>query len=171
MAPQQVFFLGKEVHGAALAAAEAGDLAEQFGHQQIGGNPAGQRDAVIAVGGGDVVILADGRQHPHGQRLLPHVGVEKAADFPLLVALLATLFEGADQHHQAIHFQQLRLTHVLEGRLLRRCKGIAGERFLPSIKNLRPLRGQCNPGHGTPLLALPVPGRRGYPTLRLSLTQ
>ena len=88
-----------EVHAAALAAADAGGLAAQLGHQRPRVGAARERVAVVAVGGDEVVV---GPQQAHGadaDRLLADVEVEEAADLALDVELRAALLEAADEQH------------------------------------------------------------------------
>ena len=88
-----------EVHAAALAAADAGGLAAQLGHERARVGAAGQGVAVVAVGGDEVVV---GPQQAHGadaHRFLADVEVQEAADLALDVELGAALLEAADEQH------------------------------------------------------------------------
>jgi hypothetical protein len=66
------------VHGAALAAAEAVDLAEELGHHRVDVGALGQQVAVAAVGGGDAVVLAQGLADADRGALLADVEVDEA---------------------------------------------------------------------------------------------
>ncbi len=89
----------EEVHRAALAPAAARGLAEQLGHDGARADPARQRVAVLAVGAGDVVVRAQGREAADRDRLLPDVEVAEAADLAEAVGLAGLLLEVADEHH------------------------------------------------------------------------
>ena len=56
---QQPKLFGEHVHGAALAAADAGLFAKQLGHDGARGDVLGEGVHVVAVGGADVVVLAE----------------------------------------------------------------------------------------------------------------
>src|SRR5207245_10723300 len=72
-----------EVHGAALAAADAGDLPAQLGQQQPRVGAAGQRIAVVTVVRDEVIVGAHLADRAHPDRFLPDAEVEDAADLAL----------------------------------------------------------------------------------------
>ena len=100
VAAQEVLLGVEEVHRAPLALGAARRLAEQLGHARAWSiHAAGQGVAVVAVGGDDVIVVAEHADRTDGHRLLAAVLVEEAADRPLLVHHLRPLFEPADQQH------------------------------------------------------------------------
>ena len=68
---------GEHVHGAALAAADAGVLAVQLRHDVLGGHALAQRVHVVSVGAADVVALPQVADDSRGHRLLPAVQVHE----------------------------------------------------------------------------------------------
>jgi hypothetical protein len=109
----------RDVHRAALAAVEAGGLAEQLGHHAAQVRALGQRVAVPAVGGGEVVGGMQVRADAGGHRLLPGGQVQRPAHQArraggaLAVgadAALAGDFGGVlecpDAHHGAVQARQ-----------------------------------------------------------------
>ena len=100
-APEILAHIG-HVHRAAFAVRGAGGLAEQLGHHHFGGDAAVDGDAVVAVGGDDAVLRAAQRDQAGGDRLLPDVQVQEAADFALLVKLGGRFFQPPDQNHLII---------------------------------------------------------------------
>ena len=96
-----------EVHAAALAAADAPDLPAQLGHQRPGVGAAGERVAVVAVGGDEVVVGPKEAHRRHRHRLLADVQVEEAADLALHVDLGAALLEPPDEEHGPVLRERL----------------------------------------------------------------
>src|SRR5262249_8145567 len=72
-----------------------------LGHRGPGLHAAGQGVAVVAVGGDDVVILAEDADRTDGDRFLSTVEVAEPADGPLLVEHRRAFFEPSDQEHLA----------------------------------------------------------------------
>jgi hypothetical protein len=95
------------VHRAALALGAAGVFAVVLRHHLVHAHADGERVAVVAVGGDDVVVLAHDGHAADGDGFLPDVEVEEAADLALLVAAQAALLEAADAHHVAVERDQL----------------------------------------------------------------
>jgi hypothetical protein len=91
----------EQVHRAAVAAGDAGRLAEQLGHHagRLGADR--QRRAVVAVAREQVVGLAERLDGADVGRLLADREVAVAADPGPRVLLLRALLEAADQHHLA----------------------------------------------------------------------
>ena len=92
----------EDVHRAAAAAAAALDAAEHLGHDRLGRDAAGQRVAVLAVGGHDRVVRVERLHAADGHRLLADVQVQEAADLGRAVQLDAALLEAPDAEHLAI---------------------------------------------------------------------
>ena len=90
----------EHVHRPAAPVRDAVLAAEQLGHHAVGVRAARERVAVGAVGGDQVVLVA---QRPHGaddRRLLADREVQEAADLGLGVHLARALLEAADEHHR-----------------------------------------------------------------------
>ncbi len=97
-----------DMHGAALALAEAGALAEDLGHHPLEIGPLGQHVAVPAMGGGHVVAPPEGEAGPHRAGFLANGEVEYLrGNAPLGELPCQRLLEGADEHHppQHLHLQ------------------------------------------------------------------
>ena len=105
-APEVVVF-GRQVHGAALAAARAGLLAHHFRHDRLGVHAQDERDAMIAISGDDVVGLSQRRHRADPAGFVPAVEMQiDAGDALLFVELVAGLLEFADQHHLPIPIEK-----------------------------------------------------------------
>lgn len=103
-----------DVHRAALAAVEARGLAEQLAHHACEVGALGQRVAVAAVGGREVVARAQVRADAGRHRLLPGRQVQRPAHLgraagllPIgahaaLAGRLGRVLERADAHHGAV---------------------------------------------------------------------
>jgi hypothetical protein len=102
-AAQEVVLGVAEVHGAALALADAGGPTVELGHQRLGGGLAAQRVPVVAVGGHDVVVAVERRDRARRHRFLADVQVGEAADEAVGVGLGDALLEAPDEHHLAVH--------------------------------------------------------------------
>ena len=74
-------------------------LAEQLGHHRSGGHAPRQRVAVLAVGGGDVVVGPERGDAADRHRFLPDVEVAEAADLAQAVGLARLFLEAADEQH------------------------------------------------------------------------
>ena len=96
-----------DVHRA--AAAPVGSLVpgHQLGEHAHGIQALGQAVAVAAVGGGDDVVGAQRPARADGRRLLADGEVDEAGDQAVAVELGDPLLEAADQHHAALHLQQV----------------------------------------------------------------
>ena len=93
----------EQVHGAALAARAAGDLAEELGHDALGRHSLGQGVTVLPVGADPVILRpADGR-YTSGHGLLTVVEVAESADLPLLIILGHPQLKPAHQNHLVIN--------------------------------------------------------------------
>ena len=77
----------------------AGDLAEELGQQRARRHALRERDAVVAVGRDHVVVGLERGERADGDRLLPDVEVQEAADLALGVAARALLLDAADEEH------------------------------------------------------------------------
>jgi hypothetical protein len=95
------------VHRAALALRAAGVFAVILRHHLVHAHADGERVAVVAVGGDDVIVLAHDGHAANGDGFLADIEVEEAADLALLVASEAALLEAADAHHVAVEGDQL----------------------------------------------------------------
>ena len=96
-----------DVHGAALALAVTGFLAEQLRHGALGIRAAGNRMAVAAVGGGEIVLRLDGGEGTSLCGLLSDAQVDIAREHTLGEALRGLLFEGTDPNHRPVKLHQL----------------------------------------------------------------
>ena len=90
------------MHRAALAFGIAVASAGQLGHHALGLHAGGEHMAVIAIGGDDLVALADRQLHASDHRLLADIEVAEAADIAHAVKLPRLLLESADQQHHAV---------------------------------------------------------------------
>jgi hypothetical protein len=108
----------RNVHRAALAAVEARGLAEQFGHHAAQIGALGQRVAVTAVGGGQVVGRVQVRADAGGHGFLPGGQMQRAAHpgararaLPVgahaaLAGDFSRILERPDAHHGAVQAGQ-----------------------------------------------------------------
>ncbi len=80
VAAKEALFLREEVHRAALALGAAGGLAIKLGHALIGRDAFSDGQAVVAVGGNHVVVVADGRHAACRHGFLADVEVAKARE-------------------------------------------------------------------------------------------
>ena len=107
LAAEQVVLVAPHVHRAALALADAGGLAEQFGHHGLRLHALEDGVAVLAVGAEDVVFGLERGEGADAVGLLADVEVEEAADLAEGIFLGGLLLEAAQQHHLLVHVQQL----------------------------------------------------------------
>ncbi|CAN4029612.1 Transcriptional repressor DicA, partial [Dysosmobacter welbionis] len=96
----------RNVHGAALALAVAGSLAEQLRHGPLGVRPAGDGMAMAPVGGGEVVPGLDGREGTGLRCLLTDAQVDVARQHALGEALGGVFLKGPDPDHVPVQGQQ-----------------------------------------------------------------
>ena len=113
VAAEEALLLAEHVHRAALAAAVAAGAAGEFGHDAARLHAAGQHVAVVAVGGDDLVALAEGGLDADDDGFLADVEVAEAADETHAIELAGLFLEAADEQHVAIGFEQLVLAHGL----------------------------------------------------------
>lgn len=107
IAAPEVVIARREVHRAAFAAADAGALAHHLGHQGFGVDAARQRNAVIAISGDDVILLAQCGQRTNADRLMAAVEVQvNARDLLLFVKLVAHHLELPDEYHLIVPIEQ-----------------------------------------------------------------
>ena len=105
-APEVVVFRG-QVHGAALAAAAAGLLAHHLRHDGLGVHTQDERDAVVAIGGDDMVAFAQRRHRADSAGFVPAVEVQiDAGDALLFVEPMAGFFKLPNQHHLPVPVQE-----------------------------------------------------------------
>src|SRR5262249_1976301 len=97
VAAEHVVLFVQEVHAAAEAVGAAGPLAEELGHRSPRAHARGERQTVIAVGSQHVVVGAKRGARTAGDRLLPDVQVEEAADLSLRVGARRLFFEATDE--------------------------------------------------------------------------
>ena len=84
------------VHGAAVAAAIARFLLEEFGDHALHVRAPGNAVAMAAMGGGNIVAFLEGSTDAGRDAFLAEIGVEVATDQALAVELDAFGFEDAD---------------------------------------------------------------------------
>ncbi len=94
-----VFVRSEEVHRTALALRATGLLAIHFRHALVHAHADGERVAVIAVGGDEMIVLSGKGNRSDGDRFLADVKVEETAHATGLVILQRSLFESADANH------------------------------------------------------------------------
>src|SRR5712691_7435185 len=94
------------VHGAALAAAVAGLLAEQLREHPPRLGALGEAVSVPAVRGGDPVVAPQRRADADRDRLLADVEVGEARHLRAAVELVRMLLEQADERHAPVHTQR-----------------------------------------------------------------
>jgi len=97
----------KEVHGTALALADSGGLAKQFGHDPLRVGAPNNGLGVLAVGGQNVIITMQTGGSSDSHRFLPAVKMEKTGDVPLGILFGTRFLELAAESHLLIKFQQL----------------------------------------------------------------
>ncbi len=97
--------LVRDVHGAALAAAIAFFLAQQFAEHFFELRAFGDTMAVATVGGGDAVTVGQRLANAHGNGFLAGIHMRQARHLGREVQLVRVVLEGADTHHLAIHAQ------------------------------------------------------------------
>ena len=102
VAAEHVVLGVEDVHRAAEPLRAAGDLAEELGQDRFGVHALRDGEAVVAVGGDDVVVGRERRASADGDRLLADVKVEESADFALRVGARALFFEAANEEHLAV---------------------------------------------------------------------
>ena len=109
VSPHEALLHVEQVHGSALAAAGARDLAHQLGHHGIRGHAPGQRVAVVAVVGDDIVVLAEVGERPNRDGFLTYVEVEEASDLAVHVQALALLLEPTYEEHLLVQMRSMPL--------------------------------------------------------------
>ena len=90
----------EHVHRAAAPAGAAVDAPEQLGHDVLGRRAAHERVTVRAVGGDQVVAVAQRARAADDRRLLADRQMQEAADLGARVHLAGALLEAADQRHR-----------------------------------------------------------------------
>src|SRR5205823_14812995 len=78
---------------------------------------AGERMAMIAICGDDVIVIADGRDRADNDSFLPNVKMTEAANFLRLILLARAFLETADQQHHREHLDFVALLGPLHRRL------------------------------------------------------
>jgi hypothetical protein len=91
-----------DVHRATLAPAQTLVLAEDLAHHRPDAAALGQAVAVAAVGGGDVVGVAQGVADADGNGLLPGVQVDEPGDVAGGVLQVQRILEGPDLAHPPV---------------------------------------------------------------------
>ena len=107
VAAEKAMFNAEHVHRTALAAADAGGTPGQFRHHCLGIDAAGQHVAMVTIPGDDGIAAQQFGLHAHHHGLLADIEVAETADLAHAVKLARPLFKAADQHHLAIHVEQL----------------------------------------------------------------
>jgi GTP cyclohydrolase III len=102
----------EQVHRAAAAAGAAFGLAVHLGHDLRHRHAAGQRVAVLAVGGDNAVVFAENGDHAHGDRLLAVIEMQEPADLLLGVELGAFVLEMADADHALEQLEHMGMRQV-----------------------------------------------------------
>ena len=97
----------EQVHRAAAAVRAAVGAAEQLRHHRLRRYPAGEREAVTAITGDELVVVLHRVDHADGRRLLAGGEVAVAADLGGLVLALGLGLEHADQHHLLVQPAQV----------------------------------------------------------------
>ena len=95
----------RDVHRAAAAAAHAGGLPVELGHQPVEADALGDRVAVPAVGRRDVVVATQRGADTGGDGLLADVDVDEAGQLAGEEELLHALLEQADPHHRPVQVE------------------------------------------------------------------
>ena len=80
MAAKKPFLLREKVHTAALSLGAAGGFTIKFGHALLCGYALGNGQAMIAVSGNEVIIIAQRGHHSCSNRFLPYIQMAKPAD-------------------------------------------------------------------------------------------
>ena len=96
----------RDVHGASLALAVAGDASEELGHHAPDVGALGDAVTMAPVGGGDVVGIGEMSADPDSHRLLTDVGVQRPQHLALAGLVFRLLFKEADPPHGGVHVQQ-----------------------------------------------------------------
>ncbi len=107
VAAPEVVFARCEVHRATLATADTPFAPHHLRHQVVGVHAARDGNAVIAVRGDNMVIVAQSIDRPHADGLLAAVKMQiNTGDLFLLVQGETGFFELPDQDHLAVPLQQ-----------------------------------------------------------------
>ena len=114
-AAEEVALDVEQVHRAAAPVRAAVDATEQLGHDCVGVDAAREREAVVAVGGDQHVVLLHRADRADVRCLLARGEVAVAADLGCLVLPLRLRLEGADQEHQLEQVSQLVVVVALHG--------------------------------------------------------
>src|SRR5690606_29341442 len=114
---EEVQVLVEQVHRTTLSSGDAVLPAIQLRHHRGAAHPAGKRLTGGAVGGDDVVIVAEDAYRAGGHSLLPDVQVAEPADLAERVSLCRALLETALEEHGP---QQLEILLAIAG------PGVAG---------------------------------------------
>ena len=93
------------MHRTALALADAGFLAQQFGHQPAQLGALGDGMSVAAMVADHIVIVAQPHAGPDAGRFLAGIGVERTGDLTLSVNGFRFILEIADVQHAPVLFQ------------------------------------------------------------------
>jgi len=101
----------REVHRAAAPAADALDLAHQFGHQRRERRPLADRVPVRTVRAGHVVFVAERHAGADDGRFLSGAGMAGAGNLPRANRLRDGFLEAADAQHPAQALDALRAGH------------------------------------------------------------
>jgi hypothetical protein len=96
-----------DVHGAALALADAGLLAIDLGHHPVYVHTLGDAVAMAAVGGGDAILVGEVRHDAGGGCLLAGIEVDESGDLAGGELHVEPFFEGTDGAHDPVGMQQL----------------------------------------------------------------
>src|SRR5262249_37527304 len=130
-----------DVHGAALALAVAVDPAEQLGHHPPDVGALGDAVAVAAVGAGHAIGDGERRADADGDRLLTHVGRDRAVDLAGEPQLDGALVELADHDHRPQHLHEPGHAERRHGITPRWCRRRSPARCR-SRTTIRPRRGR-----------------------------
>ena len=95
----------EEVHRAAETLRTTRDLAEELGHRGAGRHASREGEAVVPVGGEDVVLRAQCSDGVDCDWFLVDVQVEKPSDLALGVGAGGFFFEATDEPHLAIELE------------------------------------------------------------------
>ena len=106
VAAEEFLLLAEHVHRAALAVRISAGASGQLRHHAARFHAGRQHMAVIAIGGDDLVAVAERQLHADDDGFLADIEMAEAANQAHAVKLAGLFLEPADQQHAAIGFQQ-----------------------------------------------------------------
>lgn len=106
-ASDEVVLAREHVHGASLATAASGSLAEELGHYGTGRNALAEGVNMVSVGADDGVTGGEKADEAGGDGFLAIVEVDEAKHLAAVVHLSTHVLESAPQHHVFVQIQRL----------------------------------------------------------------